>query len=103
MTPERLLLAAMHNIIDTTGSRDMKKINDYLTLDTETFEHFAWLPKRMSCKKIVWFRKYVEVRHYVDPFMLLTATLPDSYYSMYFTPADYTLYLLKGNDNVRTD
>lgn len=103
MTPERLLLAAMHSIIDTTSGNDMKKVGDYLTVKQETFEHFAWMPKRMSNSKRLWLKKYIEVRHYVDPFMMLTATPPHRYYSMYFTPADHTLYLLKGNDNVRTN
>ena len=96
MTPERILLAAMHNIIDTTVSKDMKKINDYLTLDTETFEHFAWLPKRMSCKKIVWFGKYVEVRHYVD--LLAMYQLKNSYFSMYYTPTDHMIHVLKNKE-----
>lgn len=103
MTPERLLLAAMHSIIDTTDGNDMKKVGDYLTTHQEIFEHFAWLPKRMSNDKRVWLKKYIEVRHYVDTLMLLTAPPPHRYYSMYFTPTDHTLFLLKGNDNVRTD
>jgi len=103
VTPERLLLAAMHSIIDTTSGNEMKKVGDYLTTHQEIFEHFAWLPKRMSNGKRVWLKKYIEVQHYVDAFMMLTNMPSHRYYSMYFTPADHTLYLLKGNDNVRTN
>ena len=103
MTPERLLLAAMHSIIDTTSGKDMKKVGDYLTTHKEIFQHFAWLPKQMTNRKRVWLKKYIEVRYYVDAFMLHTAKPPHRHYSMYFTPADHTLYLLKENDNVWTD
>lgn len=78
-----------------------KKIGDCKEIYQEHFERFAWRPKRMSNHKLVWLKKYIEVRHYVDVYMLLYP--PHRYYSMYFTPADYTLYLLKGNDNVWTD
>ena len=80
-----------------------KKIGECKEMYQEHFERFAWRPKRMYNKKLVWLKKYIEVRHYVDAFMLLTANPPHRYYCTYFTPADYTLYLLKGKDNVWTD
>jgi hypothetical protein len=88
-------MAGLCSIIKTTHGDTMKKVGDYLEINQEIFERFAWMPKRMSNDKCVWLKKYIEVRHSVDPFMLLTATPPDRYYGMYFTPADHTLYLLK--------
>jgi len=95
VTPERLLLAAMHSIIDTTSGYNMKRVGDYLETEQECFERFAWLPKRMSNDKRVWLKKYIEVRHYVD--LLGRPPLRDNYYSSYFTPEDHTMNLLKGN------
>ena len=95
MTPERLLLAAMHSIIDTTYGDKMKKIGDYLETDQESFERFAWYPKRMSNNKRVWLKKYIEVRHYVDLFG--RPPIKNNYYSAYFTSEDYLLYVLRGN------
>jgi len=95
VTPERLLLAAMHNIIDTTYGDKMKKIGDYLETDQESFERFAWLPKRMSNDKRVWLKKYIEVRHYVDLFG--RPPIMNNYYSAYFTSEDYLLHVLRGN------
>ena len=100
MTPERLLLAAMHSIIDTTSGNDMKSVTDYLGTSEEYIERFAWLPKRMSNDKRVWLKKYIEVRHYVDLFG--RPPLRDNYYSSYFTPEDYTMNLLKGKTAVIT-
>ena len=95
MTPERLLLAALHSIIDTTSGRDMKKIGDYLSTNEEILERFAWLPKRMSNDKRVWLKKYVEVRHYADLFG--RPPIKNNYYTVYFTPEDHMMNLLKGN------
>ena len=95
MTPERLLLAAMHSIIDTTSGNDMKHVNDYLGTSEETFERFAWLPKRMSNDKRVWLRKYIEIRHYADLFG--RPPIKNNYYTSYFTPEDHIVNLLKGN------
>lgn len=77
------------------AERDMKKVGDYLETDSETFERFAWLPKRMSNDKLVWFKKYIELRHYVDLFG--RPPLKNNWYSAFFTLEDYTFFLLKGN------
>ena len=101
MTPERLLAAAMHSIIDTTSSNDMKKINDFLTLDSETFTRFAWFPKTMSNHKRVWLKKYIEVRHYVDLFG--RPPIRNNYYSSYWTTQDHILNTLKGGAKYTAD
>lgn len=93
MTPERLLLAAMHSIIDTTGNNDMKKVGDYLETHFETFEHFAWLPKRMANDKRVWLKKYIEVRHYADIFG--RPPIKNNYYSACWTIDDHLINVLK--------
>jgi hypothetical protein len=95
VTPERLLLAAMHSIIETSRGDDMKRVDDYLGTSEETFERFAWLPKRMSNDKRVWLRKYIEVRHYADLFG--RPPIKNNYYTVYFTPEDHMMNLLKGN------
>jgi len=95
VTPERLLLAAMHSIIDTTGGNDMKHIGDYLETEQECIERFAWLPKRMSNDKRVWLKKYIEIRHYADIFG--RPPIRNNYYSSYFTPEDHLMNTLKGN------
>ena len=95
MTPERLLMAAMHSIIDTTSEYRMKRVGDYLETEQQCIERFAWLPKRMSNDKRVWLKKYIEVRHYVDLFG--HPPIRDNYYSSYFTPEDHLLNTLKGN------
>jgi len=46
-------------------------------------------------------RKYIEVRQYFDLFE--RAVLPDRYFRMRFTLEEHMLYLLKRNDNVRTN
>ena len=100
MTPERLLLAAMHSILDTTYGDQMKKVGDYLDTNSETFERFAWLPRRMSNDKLVWFKKYIELRHYVN--LLGHPFLRENWYSAFFTPEDYTVFLLK-NETFKPD
>jgi len=95
VTPERLLLAAMHSIIDTTSGADMKRVGDYLETHSETFERFAWLPKRMNNNKRVWLKKYVEVRHYADIFGL--PPIQRNYYTTRWTTQDHMLNLLKGD------
>ena len=95
MTPERLLLAAMHSIIDTTSGNDMKRVNDYLGTHSETYNRFAWLPKTMSNDKRVWLKKYVEVRYYADIFG--RPPIKNNYYTAYWTPEDHTMNLLRGD------
>ena len=100
MAPERLHVVAFHNIIQTTLGTDMKKVGDYLETESETIERFALLPKRMSNDKLVWFKKYVELRHYVN--LLGHPFLRQNWYSAFFTPEDYTIFLLKG-ERFKTD
>ena len=95
MTPARLLLAAMHSMIDTTGDADMKKVGDYLETHSETFERFAWLPKKMSNDKRVWLKKYIEIRHYADIFG--RPPIQSNYYTTMWTPEDHNMNLLKGD------
>lgn len=97
MTPERLLLAAMHNIIDTTGSDNIKKVGDYLETRVETFTHFAWLPKKMCNNKFVWLKNYIEVREYADIFGISFAR--SNYRVTNWTPEDHILNILK-NDSL---
>lgn len=93
MTTERLLLAAMHSIIDTTSEYRMKRVGDYLETHSESFERFAWLPKRMTNNKHVWLTKYVEVRHYADIFG--RPPIKNNYYSSYWTKDDHLISVLK--------
>ena len=73
----------------------MKKIDDYLEIDSETFERFAWLPKKMSNDKRVWLKKYIEIRNYVDLFG--RPPIKHSYYTSYFTVEDHLMNMLKGD------
>ena len=93
MTPERLLVAAMHSIIDTTRHSDMKHINDYLSTEEVIIERFAWRPVNMTNGKRVWFKKYVEVRRYVDLFG--HPPLRNNFYSFYWTKEDHLMNVLK--------
>lgn len=95
MTPEGLHVVVLDNIIRTTLGTDMKKVGDYLNTESETFERFAWLPRRMSNDKLVWFEKYIEIRYYADLFG--RPPIKNNYYTVYFTPEDHTINLLKGN------
>ena len=104
MAPERLHVVAFHNIIQTTLGTDMKKVGDYLETESETIERFALLPKRMSNDKLVWFKKYIELRHYVN--LLGHPFLRENWYSAFFTPEDYTVFLLKNetfNPDIATE
>jgi len=96
VTPERLLTAAMYNVVNTTNN-DWKKVGDYLKTRLESYTRFAWLPKQMSNKKIIWLRKYIEVRHYADIFDM--PSMQSHYYVTLWTPEDHLMNTLK-NDNL---
>ena len=95
MTPERLLAAAIHSIIDTTSTIDMsmKRIQDFLSTDEVVIERFAWWPRYMTNNKRVWLKKYVEVRRYVD--ILGRPPITNNYYSFYWTKEDHLMNVLK--------
>jgi hypothetical protein len=95
VTPERLLVAVMHSIIDTTRSGRMytKHINDYLSTDEVIIERFAWWPVHMTNGKRVLFKKYVEVRRYVDLFG--HPPMRNNFYSFYWTKEDHLMNVLK--------
>jgi hypothetical protein len=95
VTPERLLAAAIHSIIDTTSTVDMsmKRIQDFLSTDEVVIERFAWWPVHMTNGKRVWFKKYVEVRRYVDLFG--HPPMRNNFYSFYWTKEDHLMNVLK--------
>ena len=90
-----MMLAALRNVMESTYTANMKTVGDYLKTSEQHIEHFAWLPKRMSNDSCVWLRKYIEVRHYVD--LWNHPPVNGNYYSVFFTPKDHVVHLLKGS------
>ena len=73
----------------------MKPISAYMDPNTKVYEKFAWLPKKSSSGKTIWFSKYVVVQKFFDD--APRAPLRNLTWDRVYTPKEYTLLLLQGD------